>query len=128
MRSRILISGVVFPFLTFLLLVFLPSSAWADACSAPPNAIVAENCQPGNPAIEWDIAGAGDPSIQGFATDISVNRGQTISFKVKTDAASYHIDIYASATTAVAARERLQRLRLCLLRSSLRVSPTLPSA
>jgi hypothetical protein len=94
MRSQILISGVVSSFLTFLLLVLLPSSARADVCSAPPNAIVAENCQPGNPASEWDISLNGDLTIQGFATDISVNRGQTVSFKVKTDAASYHIDIY----------------------------------
>jgi hypothetical protein len=93
MRSRILVSRVVLPFLTFLLLV-IPSSLWGDVCSAPPNAIVAENCQAGNPASEWDISGNGDLTIQGFGTDISVNRGQTISFKVKTDAASYHIDIY----------------------------------
>ncbi len=37
---------------------------------------------------------AGDPSIQGFATDISVNKGETIRFKVKTDAANYRLDIY----------------------------------
>ena len=46
----------------------------AGACAANP--ITAENCLPGNPASEWDISGAGDPSIQGFATDISVNRGR----------------------------------------------------
>ena len=57
--------------------------------------IVAENELPGNPASQWDISGAGDPSIQGFATDISVNQGQTVSFKIN-DASgdSYHIDIY----------------------------------
>ena len=49
---------------------------------------------PGNPSSEWDIAGAGDLSIQGFATDISVNKGQTVYFKIKTDAAAYTIDIY----------------------------------
>ena len=65
-----------------------------DACSAPPNAIVAENCLTGNPASEWDISGAGDPTIQGFATDISVNQGGTVIFKVNTNAASYRLDIY----------------------------------
>ena len=41
------------------------------ACGSPGNnEIVVENCRPGNPASEWDIAGAGDPGIQGFATDI----------------------------------------------------------
>ncbi|MBC7627116.1 hypothetical protein, partial [Ferruginibacter sp.] len=32
------------------------------------NAIVTENALPGNPASEWDIVGAGDPTIQGFST------------------------------------------------------------
>src|SRR6266550_6307890 len=63
-------------------------------CQSPANAIVAENCQTGNPASEWDVSGSGAASIQGFATDISVNRGQTISFKVDTPATSYRLDIY----------------------------------
>ncbi len=63
-------------------------------CDSPANEIVAENCLPGNPPAEWDISGAGDVSIQGFATDISVNRGQTINFKIDTTAAEYQIDIY----------------------------------
>ena len=49
---------------------------------------------PGNPSSEWDITGAGDPAIQGFATDISVNHGRARRFKVKTDATAYRIDIY----------------------------------
>jgi hypothetical protein len=46
----------------------------------PLNAIEAENCLTGNPQSEWDITGAGDPALQGFATNISVNRGETVSF------------------------------------------------
>jgi hypothetical protein len=46
------------------------------------------------PAEEWDIEGAGDGTIQGFATDVSVNRGGTITFKIQTDATQYRIDIY----------------------------------
>ncbi|MGZ6005649.1 MAG: N,N-dimethylformamidase beta subunit family domain-containing protein, partial [Candidatus Saccharimonadales bacterium] len=65
-----------------------------DPCLTPANAIVAENCKPGNPSTEWDVVGAGDLSIQGFATDISVNRGQTVNFKIQTDAAAYRLDIY----------------------------------
>ena len=66
-----------------------------DPC-APPNGnpIVCENQLAGNPASEWDVAGAGDPTIQGFATDISVNRGQTVHFKIDTDATNYRLDIY----------------------------------
>ena len=64
------------------------------SCAAPPNAIVAENCLAGNPDSEWNITGAGDLSIQGFATVISVNRGSTVSFKVNTNATNYRFDIY----------------------------------
>lgn len=68
--------------------------ATAGACTSPPNAIVAENCLQGNPASEWDISGVGDPSIEGFATDISVDQGETVFFKIATDAAAYRLDIY----------------------------------
>jgi hypothetical protein len=65
-------------------------------CSNPANAIVAENCLTGNPSSEWDVgAGStGDLTIQGFATDISVNQGGTISFKINTPATGYTINIY----------------------------------
>ena len=48
------------------------------------NPIVAENGYPGVPATVWDIPtiDAGDLSIQGFATDISVNKGGIIDFKI----------------------------------------------
>ncbi len=58
------------------------------------NEIVTENLLTGNPSSEWDISGAGDLSIQGFATDISVDVGDTIFFKIDTDADDYTIDIY----------------------------------
>ena len=60
---------------------------------AQTNPIVVENgISVGNDA--WDVSGSGDASIQGFATDISVNKGQPVSFKIKTTAANYTIDIY----------------------------------
>ncbi len=60
------------------------------------NPVSIENALPGNPAAEWDIAGAGDLSIQGFSTDISINTGGTIHFKidVKAPATNYSIKIY----------------------------------
>ena len=58
------------------------------------NPIMVENALTGTDDSVWDIAGAGDPTIQGFATDISVNTGQTVNFKIKTDSANYKIDIY----------------------------------
>ena len=68
--------------------------AAADPCAAPANKIVAENCRPGNPREEWDVNGEGDPDIQGFATDISVNLGEMVEFKIKTHSPRYRIDIY----------------------------------
>jgi hypothetical protein len=67
-------------------------------CASPPNAIVAENCLAGNPSSEWDVSGAGDLSIQGFATDISVDKSSTVppkvTFKVSTTATNFRFDIY----------------------------------
>ena len=64
------------------------------ACPGTPGTIEAENCLTGNPPSEWDVTGAGDANLQGFATDISVNRGQSVSFKIDTTATAYRIDIY----------------------------------
>ena len=80
--------------LSALLLVLVPQSTVSAACVPGSNPVVCENSLPGNPASEWDITGAGDSSIQGFATDISVNLGETARFKVKTDATAYRLDIY----------------------------------
>ena len=74
------------------ILFFIPH-AWAS-CSAPGNAVEAENCLTGTPQSTWDIVGSGDTTIQGFADNISVNVGQMINFKINTTAASYHLDIY----------------------------------
>ena len=56
------------------------------------NPIVCENSKPGSPQSEW--LGDASTSIEGFATDMSVDAGGTIAFKVKTEATSYRIDIY----------------------------------
>ncbi|HEX5474874.1 MAG TPA: N,N-dimethylformamidase beta subunit family domain-containing protein [Vicinamibacterales bacterium] len=66
-----------------------------DPCSGDSiNPIACENSKPGNPESEWDINGAGSTSIQGFATAISVDHGQTVHFKVDTNATAYRLDIY----------------------------------
>src|SRR5262245_20305223 len=74
----------------------LATPAGAAAPCDPPvtNPVACENTKPGNPASEWDGNGAGDASIQGFATDISVNRGQTVQLKIKTDAPGFRLDVY----------------------------------
>src|SRR5215472_2384828 len=58
------------------------------------NPVVAENQRPGSSPSTWDIRGSGDPSIQGFATDISVAAGEIVSFKIATDASAYAIEIF----------------------------------
>ena len=67
---------------------------WRESVYCAPNKIVAENCKPGNPRTEWDINADGDPSIQGFATEMSVNVGESIDFKIRTHSPRYRIDIY----------------------------------
>ena len=65
------------------------------APSSTSNAIVLENQKRGNPESEWGLKnGVGDNNIQGFATDISVNHGTTIDFKIATDSTKYRLDIY----------------------------------
>lgn len=59
------------------------------------NAIVLENRKPGNPRSEWDLRdGIGSTAIEGFATEISIQRGGRVDFKVDTAAGDYRIDIY----------------------------------
>ncbi len=61
------------------------------------NSIVTENLKDGTPREIWD-ADSSD-QIEGFATDISVNHGTTVDFKINVNAAPgenvpYHIEIY----------------------------------
>jgi hypothetical protein len=79
-----------------LLLAIVPSCRGQSFTCNPPktNQIVCENSFPGTPESQWMIVGSGDPTIQGFATSISVNRGETVHFKIKTNARAYTLDIY----------------------------------
>ena len=72
----------------------IPRVTMEEACATPANEIVAENCLEGHPPTEWDINSYGDPSIQGFGTDIAIAQGETIEFKIDTDSDDYRIDIY----------------------------------
>ena len=78
--------------LTFRLLwlTLVPLAAFGQ------NPVADENALPGSPSSEWEISGAGDLSIQGFATDISINTGGTVDFKidVKAPATNFSIRIY----------------------------------
>ncbi|KQW49458.1 hypothetical protein ASC77_08845 [Nocardioides sp. Root1257] len=70
------------------------TAAAADPCGTGGNKIACENSKPGSPPSVWDVDGAGDDSIQGFATDISVNVGSRIDFKIDTSASAYSITIF----------------------------------
>src|SRR5206468_10709681 len=56
------------------------------------NPISIENARPGSTG--WDVFDIGDSSIQGFATSMSINTGETVDFKIKTDSSNYTIEIY----------------------------------
>ena len=90
-RTRLFAVLVAFGLVAALTVVLAPTAA-AAACTA--NAIVCENQLPGTPESVWDVDGAGDSSIQGFATSMSANAGQSVSFKIKTNASAYRIEIY----------------------------------
>src|SRR6266545_183092 len=67
----------------------------AAPCDPPVvNPIACENTKPGSPSSQWNVSGAGSTNIQGFTTEISVNKGETVRFKVKTPASAYRLDIY----------------------------------
>lgn len=68
----------------------VPTAHAAVACGNP---VACENQLPGTPQSVWDD-GTDDPSILGYATQMSVNVGGAIDFKVKTDARLYTVDIY----------------------------------
>src|SRR5262245_3987790 len=79
---------------TAIVVLTRSTASGADPCAPPvTNKVACENTKPGDPPSDWQLDGIGDTSIQGFATSMSVNVGQTINFKIKTPASSYHIDI-----------------------------------
>jgi hypothetical protein len=58
------------------------------------NAIVTENQLAGTPQSQWDLSGPGSTTLQGFTTDISVNHGSTVNFKIQASTNNWRIDIY----------------------------------
>jgi hypothetical protein len=77
-RPLVLVASV----LAAVSLTSVVASSQAGAAAACANPIVCENQLTGDSG--WEVSGGGDPSIEGFATSMSVNAGQSISFKVHT--------------------------------------------
>jgi N,N-dimethylformamidase beta subunit-like, C-terminal/Domain of unknown function (DUF4082)/Fibronectin type III domain/Bacterial Ig domain len=76
--------------LILLALGLVRAPAAAASCGNP---VQCENQLRGDSPGDWEIDGAGDSSIQGFATAFSVDAGQTEYFKIDTPSTAYHIDI-----------------------------------
>ncbi|WP_322766861.1 N,N-dimethylformamidase beta subunit family domain-containing protein, partial [Frankia sp. Cr1] len=95
LSSRLIVLSVAVAMLMALSVPLASRAHAADPCGPPVvNPIACENTKTGSPQSEWDTTGTGDDTIQGFSTDISVNAGSTVHFKIKTSASAYRIDIY----------------------------------
>jgi len=70
--------------------------AQGPGCGGAANPIVCENALTGSLPSEWELPDgprSGDPSIQGFPTDISIDQGQAVSFKINSGG-PFRIDLY----------------------------------
>jgi len=94
-RSGSLLAVAVALAMVWTLIGSPATPALAAPCDVPiANPVACENTRAGAPASQWDVSGSGSAAIQGFATDMSVNVGGRIGFKVDTTAAAFRIDIY----------------------------------
>ena len=76
-----------------LLVMGLPAPTARATATSCANPVACENLLPGTPQSVWD-PGTDDMTILGYATQMSVNVGGSIDFKVNTNANAYTIDIY----------------------------------
>ena len=91
-------------------------------CAAPANKIVAENCKPATRGgMGYQRRRRSD--IQGFATDMSVNVGETVEFKIKSTRPGTASTSTAWAGTAATARGSSNRCaRRCRCRRRSRIA------
>ncbi|HEY7633110.1 MAG TPA: DUF4082 domain-containing protein [Thermoleophilaceae bacterium] len=81
--------------LLFLALAFGAQAARPSASlAACANPVACENQLPGTDPETWEVDGSGDDTIQGYATQMSTNKGGTVNFKIKSATTNYRIDIY----------------------------------
>ena len=99
-RTRTVVAAAAC-FAALLWLTAAPSRALA-ACGNP---VACENQLPGDPPSDWQVNGIGDSTIQGYATQMSVNVGQTINVQDQDTGYSLpHRHPAARATTAATER------------------------
>ena len=70
-----------------------PAQAAQIVQQAAGDTVAAENALPGSPASEWESWG-NDDAIAGFTTEYSVDPGDKVTFKIKTESSRYRIRIY----------------------------------
>lgn len=97
MRARTIrfVSALILAVSCWLTAGFTAVKAASDPCAnASVNPIVCENSKTGTDPSISDVMGGDSSSIMGFSTDISVNVGGTISFKINTTSSKYTLTIY----------------------------------
>ena len=93
-RSRRLLNGALVLAAALVALAIAPAPSHAAPCTPPvANEVACENTKPGAPQNSWTIDGFGDESIQGYSTKMSVQAGETIGFKIKSESNNYRFDI-----------------------------------
>ena len=71
-----------------------PAAAAGSSCGPTINPIACENQQPGDPASDWQVSGAGDSTHPGLRhVDERERRRRPCRSRSATPATSYHIDI-----------------------------------
>lgn len=93
-RRAVVVATALVLVATGISIASVPSAGAVDPCNPVLNKIACENSLPGSPPSAWNVDKDGSPTIQGFATRMSVNLAETISFKINTNAAGYGIDIF----------------------------------
>lgn len=96
-RTSRLLRGALCALVAVLAAAVLPlaavtGAAAADPCGAGMNPIVCENSKPGTPMSDWFSPNAYG-NVQGFSSQMSVQAGDTVSFKVQSPT-PYHVEIY----------------------------------
>ncbi len=88
-------AGNLMPWLTGKRMFFLCFAFVLFSSSFAQNPIVTENALPGNPISEWGVPDFRDSRIAGFTTQMSVNAGTTVRFKITVqNSATYTLKIY----------------------------------
>jgi hypothetical protein len=92
--SRLAALGMILAALLLALAVRPPVSLAQDPCAAPvTNEVACENSKPGTPSVDWEVNKEGAAELQGFPTQMSVNKGDTIDFKIRSTSGAYKLDI-----------------------------------